>query len=151
MIPWEEVHPDLAAFMKDAAGLWRSEAGPFLQAGRMIDLGVDPGRQEISGKVAGATRRFAAPALMARGFDLRDGARGLLFINATGAPRKARISFGPGRGVARASVVWPAAGTGPAAGAGPAGTGPAAGASVAAGAERTLKPREILFLRVEKE
>jgi len=132
MVPWDEVHPTLAAFMKAAAGLWRGAAGRFLLAGRIVDLGVDPGRQEVAGKAGDATRRFAAPALMARGFDLQDGSRGLLYINATDAPRATRLAFGPGRDGARAVSVWPDAGT-----------------PVVAGSERTLKPREIVFLRTE--
>ena len=132
MIAWDDVHPALAAFMKDAAGLWSSDAGRYLKSGRIIDLGVDPGRQEVAGKAGNATWRFAAPALMARGFELQDGVRGLLYINATDASRTTRLDFGPGRDGARAVSIWPAAGT-----------------AVVAGAERTLKPREILFLRTE--
>jgi len=130
MIPWDDVHPALAAFMKDAAALWRSEAGRYLQAGRIVDLGVDPGRQEVAGKAGNATRRFAAPALMARGFELQDGTRGLLYINATDAPRTTHLAFGADRDGARAVTVWPEAGT-----------------PLVAGDERTMKPREILFLR----
>jgi len=132
MIAWDDVHPALAAFMKDAAGLWRSDAGRYLASGRIVDLDIDPGRQEVTGRAGNATRSFVAPALMARGFELHDGTRGLLYINATDAPRATRLGFGPGRDGARAVSVWPAAGT-----------------PIAAGTLRTMKPREILFLRVE--
>ena len=133
LIRWDEVHPEQRRFMRAAADLWRSPAGRYLLAGRLLALGLPPGTVTVTGRAGGAPVRFEAPAFHARGFELADGSVGLLYINATDVARTERLGFGPGREQARATTIWPEA-----------------GGAVQAGDQKTLPPRGILFLKVER-
>jgi hypothetical protein len=109
-----------------------------------LPMNDDPGRHRVGEAVGVPHGQDLVPDLepggiaerqhreRVRGFDLQDGTRGLLYINATDAPRTTRLVFGPGRDGARAVSVWPDTGT-----------------PVVAGVQRTMKPREVLFLRTE--
>jgi hypothetical protein len=133
MIPFDDVRPAQRAFMQDAAGLLRSDAGRFILRGRILDLKIPGGTQTVSGRLSGTAYSFEAPQLMARGFELKDGSVGVLYINATDTPRKVRLEFGPARANARVVVLWPAAGT-----------------ALRVGTDYTMKPREIVFVRLER-
>jgi Domain of unknown function (DUF6259) len=133
MIAFDDVVKEQRDYMAKAAALLRGpEARPLLY-GRAIDLGIDPGTQIVRGTLQGSPFQFPAPQVMARGYELADGSRRVLYLNATDARRPVRVELGPG-GAAVGSVA----------------VGRVPGTRVTRGAESELEPRELILLEVGK-
>jgi hypothetical protein len=132
MIPFASVREEQRDFMTKAAALLRGPEARQLLGGRIVDLGVDPGSQIVRGTLQGSTFQFPAPQLMARGFELADGARAVLYLNATDTRRPVRVELGPD------------------AAAGSVASGRAPGTRVTRGAQSDMGPREIVLLQVDK-
>jgi hypothetical protein len=131
-VPFEKADPTLRTFMKDAAALLRSDAGRYVLLGRIIDLEKqDPMQQAMSFQTSGGTLEFQAEKVLARGFELKDGTVGLLYINVTETNLTARLNFTSAKLQGSALSSWPSAGK-----------------VLRSGDEYTFPPYGMLFLRV---
>jgi len=133
MIPFDSVQKEQRDYMASASALLRDPAARALLYGRILDLGIDPGSQIVRGTLQGSPFQFPSPQVMARAFELADGSRAVLYLNATDTRRPVRVELGPGAGT-DGSV---AAGRVP-------------GTRVTQGAQSEMEPRELVLLKVEK-
>ena len=112
LIPFSTLNPMLQKFIRDGAGLLKSEAGKYLLYGKIFHLeGLQGLEQQIGFRsISGEHYDFPAPKLLASGFQLKNGSRGLLYINLTDEPLRVPLRFGLNHLPEKGISVWPTRG-----------------------------------------
>lgn len=133
MVPFTDLHPDVQEFMRNCATLLKSEAGKYIITGKILYLeNQEIGGQTIGFNIGPKYYEFQAPNLLARGFQLKTGSMGLLYINLTGSALKAKLDFSSVKLQGKAIRKWPSEEK-----------------VFESGDEYTFPPHGILFLKVK--
>ena len=108
MIPFDMLHPALRRFMQDTASLLSSPAGKYILSGKIINIEKhSTSSRQVVFANSEKSISFPVQEVMSRGFQLKDGSIGLLFINTTPSDLNINLNFASERVTGKGIIKWP--------------------------------------------